>query len=279
MAVRAYNAAIDGVGCARELIIGESADEVTINCSASDGAFLELDGTEDWEGQYSAFGAVSANGYPNDSLTLAFNINQDVDKGGGGTAIIEAVRVDWDFVKNFPITHTVKFGGNSAFTWGDQTTSDATTPSPLPSRDGKISVATASGTPSYTDMSGVLGASLLVYADIIPYADSDTTFGYARAAGPLGWRIDLMVHADDPTAQETLNGDSQVQMYIDGSNYWDVKYVKWKKIGDLRMIIYGREYVTSRYVGMGSGYADISGTWTKGRLADPAGTPTVIWGT
>jgi len=275
MAVRAYDAAVDGVGCARELVMKESGEDVTVLCSASDAAFMEFDGTEDWEGHYSAYGGVSANGYPNDALSLAFNISQSVDKGGSGTAIIEAVRIDWDFVKNWPVMHILKFGGNGAFTWGEQTTSDATTPNPKPSRSGKISIATPAGTPTYSDLTGVRKASLMVFADVLPYADSGTTNGFRRAAGPLGWEVTLDVHADDPTAQQTLNGDSELKMYIDSTTYWVVKYVKWKKIGDFKMPIDGREHVTSRYVGKGTGYVDISGTWTKGALTDPDSTD--IW--
>ena len=277
MAVRAFNAAIDGVGCVRELVIGETADDITIACSSSDGAFLELEGTEDWEGEYSAYGGYSPNGYPNDALSLAFNINQAVDKGGSGTAIIEAVRVNWDFVTNYPITNTVKFAGDGAFTWGAQTTSDATTPSPLPSRDGKIEIATPATSPSFSTLGHVLGASLVVFSDTFRFADSSTTGGYEREPGILGWRVELEVHADDPSAQEALNGDKHVRMYIDSTHYWDIKWVKWKKIGDLRVSIQGHEYVTSRYRGMGTGYVTISDVWTKGALIDPADTPKTIW--
>lgn len=277
MAVRAFDAAINGVNNARELVLWETGDDITVVHSASDGAFIEMSGTEDWEGYYSAYGAVSANGYPNDALSLAFNINQAVDVGGSGTAIIEAVRIDWDFVKNWPLMHTVKFAGNGAFTWGAQTTSDTSTVALLPSRDGDIKVATPAGSPSFASVDRVVRAQLTVFSDTTRYADSSTSTGYKRAAGVLGWNVLLDVHADDPSAQETLNGDKHVRMYADATNYWDIQWVRWKKIGEFKVPIDGREHVVSRYHGSGTGFTDIGGTWTQGQLVDCDTVPTTIW--
>lgn len=280
MAVRAYDAAINGVGCVAELVLGEKADDLSIVCSASSGAFFEVDGNKDWHGYYVAYGAEPAY-YPNDTFTLAFNINQSVDKGGSGDVIVEAVRIDWDFVTGAPIRHVVKFGANGAYTPGAQTTSDATVPSPKPSRDASIQVGVAATSPSMSALTGIRKASLLFYADIIPYADSGTAGIYKRAAGPFGWEITLDMHVEEagyPATISALNGDSEVDAYIDDTDYYAIKWVKWKTLGELKAPVQGREYVTSRFVGKGAAFVPLSSTWTKGSVTSPGGTTGDIWG-
>ncbi len=280
MAIRAFDAAINGVGCVAELVLGEKADDLSIVCSASSGAYFEVDGNTDWHGYYVRYGATP-DYYPNDTFTLAFNLNQEVGKGGSGEVMVEAVRIDWDFVSGAPIRHLVKFGANGAYTPGVQTVTDAGPPQPKPSRDASIEVGVAAASPTMAALTGIRNASLLFYADIIPYADSGTAGIYKRAAGPFGWEFTVDMHVEEAAYPATivgLNGNSEVHAYIDDKDYFAIKWVKWKNLGELKVPVQGREYVTNRFVGKGAAFVPIADTWTKGSATKPGGTTGDIWG-
>jgi hypothetical protein len=231
---------------------------------------MELNGTTDWAGYWGAMGGVPGY-YPNDTFTLTFNIDKGVDEGGTGPAIAEAVRIDWDFVRNAPVRHVLKYGANGVLTYGAQTTEDSSTPSPVSSRDCDIKMGDALAVPSLTTFPRILTASLTMFSDIQRYADSSTTGGYQRAPGIKGWMVDLLVHTEDPsdTALPILNGDKQMQMYVTTSTFYDISWLKFKRVGELELDIGGQKYITTKFRGMGTAYADLAGTWTEGQFIKP----------
>ena len=49
-------------------------------------------------------------------------------------------------------------------------------------------------------------------------------------------------------------------------------------MGELKVPVQGREYVTNRFVGKGAAFVPIGTTWTKGSATKPGGTAGDIWG-
>jgi hypothetical protein len=283
MAIRAYDAAIANVGCARELVLAREADPMTVACSATAGAMNELDGTVDWKGYYSAYGHTPY-AFPGSAFTLTFNLKQDLDDGGSGVSMIEAVRVDWDFVRNAPISHVVQFGGNGAFAAGSQTTADATVPAPVQSGDCKVDTADPAASPSFATMANVARASLLMYADNPRYANSSTSKIYKRAKGLFHWEVTLDIQPDATSELQTINGNKHVRLYTGATTYYDIKWAKFKKVGEIKIPIEGLtgsdedKLVAVRFVGRGASYVPIATVWTKGALTKPGGTAGDVWG-
>lgn len=281
MAIRAYEAAIDGVGHVAELFITERADEESIDSSATQDGSNEIDGNTDWEGYYVQNSATPAY-WPNDEFTLKFDLNQNTaGPGGHGDVIVQAVRVDWQFATGALIRNVVKFGATGPYTAGTDVAVDAGPPVPKPCLDGKIQLAIPAVAPTFSTLSGVRAASLYVYSQERPLSHSGVGGAYTRIPEQVAWQFALDMDPEDtayPAAIDALNGNTHVRAFTDPTLYYDVQWIKWKRLGQLSIPIGSREYVRNWYVGRGASFVPIGQTWTVGAVTSPGGTFGDIWG-
>lgn len=282
MAIKGYHGAVNGVTNVAKWELTQKATPNPAANSGSKGHVAELSGTQDWEGYYVAHGHTPGTN-PGGALTFKGTLDQAVDTNmtAEGTAMVERWRIDWDYENNRPITHTVWFGANgTAITYASTAIADAGPPTWFMSNDPstKVELGTAVASPVYTELCGVAAAALTCWSEVEPYANSCSNNIMKRAAGNVSWMVDLAIQPDVTNTLKALNGENAVKLYVTEGTpdlYWEVKWVRWKELGPLEVEVQGRKLVTIQYRGMGSGWINISGTWTEGALTNPAGTK--VW--
>lgn len=276
MPMKGYNGAVNGVGGVFYWEIDEEASENPAPNSATENLANELPGTTNWWGSYMQHGPTPASN-PNESLSFAGTIDQDDSSNNqySGTALVERWQVNLDFANNRPIWNQVWFRANSALTKDSASVTDATTPEWYMSGDGKVQIGTAVAAPVYADLDDVIAARLMCMSEVDSIVTSSTSNQARAYPGNMKYAIDLAVHVDDVVAMETLNAEKAVKLFVDGSTFWQAEYVIWKRLGNFKVDIAGRQFVAVQYRGLGAGWIDVAGTWTKGGLTDPDST--AIW--
>lgn len=292
MAIKGYNGAFKGTSAVVPCVIKWELDQVASPNPAPNSATKnqanELEGVTDFTGSYVAHGHTPASD-PGDALSFAATLDQDVDANmtADGTAMVESWRIDWDYANNAPITHMVKFGANgTAITYGSTAVEDSSAPAWFMSNDtavtgegahGSVQLGTPIATPVYSDLAGVVAASLYCWGEIEPYCNSSTGNKTARAMGNLQWMVDLAVHVSATNALEGPNNVKAIKLFATTSKFWEAKWVNFTRVGPLEVEVAGRKLVTIQYRGMGVGWWDgaVAGTFVEGALTNPATTK--VW--
>ena len=294
MAFKGYNGAVNGVSNIIKWELEQRASPNPGGNSATKNQANELEGVVDWTGYYIAHGHTPGTN-PGGALTFKGSIDMDVDTNMTveGTGMVERWSVFWDYANNRPITHKVDFGANgTAITYGDTAIDDAGPPAWFMSNDtvvaagdpedvhGSVQLGTPIEDPAYTDytdLAGVVMASLSFWSEVEPYVNSSTSNNTYRAMGNMGWMVDLAVNIDATNTMQTLGAYQAVKLFVDTTTFWEAQWVSFKKVGPLTVEVQGRNLVTVQYRGIGAGWYDqaAAGTFVEGSLIDPAGTP--VW--
>lgn len=276
-AIKGYQGAVNGVSAVVKWEIDQEASRNPAANSATENSVNELEGITDWKGYYVAHGHTPASN-PNDALTFKGTIDQGgtiTNATAEGTAIVERWQIAWDWANNRPIIHQVQFGGNGTLSFSTTSIEDNGDPAWYMPCGLPVKIATPAAEPTYAELTDVISGALSYWAEVEPYANSSTSNETRRAAGNKQWAVDLAVHVDDTSAMEALDGQKGVQLFVTATTYWQAEWVTWKKVGPLSVEVQGRELIAVHYRGMGSSWVDVSGTWTKGALTNPATTD--VW--
>lgn len=290
MAIKGYNGAVNGVSGIVKWELDQVASPNPAPNSATKNQANELEGVKDFTGSYVAHGHTPATN-PGGALSFVGTLDMDVDTNmtAEGTAMVERWRIDWNYANNAPITHTVGFGGNgTAITYGSTAVADASAPAWFMSNDtvvtgggahGSVQLGTPIAVPVYTDLAGVVAASLYCWGEIEPYCNSSTANTTARANGNLQWMVDLAVHPTVTSTMESPNGVKAIKLFVTTTTFWEAKWVNFKRVGPLEVEVAGRKLITVQYRGMGVGWWDsaVAGTFVEGALTNPATTK--VWST
>lgn len=290
MAIKGYNGAVNGVSGIVKWELDQVASPNPAPNSATKNQANELEGVLDFTGSYVAHGHTPASD-PGDALSFVGTLDQDVDTNmtAEGTAMVESWRIDWDYANNAPITHMVKFGGNGTeISYASTAVEDSASPAWFMSNDtvvtgegahGSVQLGTPIATPVYSDLEGVVAASLYCWGEIEPYCNSSTGNKTARAMGNLQWMVDLAVHVSTTNVMEALNGVKAIKLFVTTALAWEAKWVNFKRVGPLEVEVAGRKLVTVQYRGMGVGWWDSAsaGTFVPGALSRPVSPATDVW--
>jgi hypothetical protein len=175
--------------------ISKTAGNTAYVDSATKGATTRGEGNKDWTGSF------SADGYPAvaPGETVTFLGTMDAVKGCSGSAIIESVKVDWDFAGGGSVAHEVTFAGNGVLTLGAAVAADASICSPVSCLNGKVELATPAASPSWTELAGVENVSITFTRPGQTYVDTSTDGWTKRKRGALDWTASIRVHPDSNT--------------------------------------------------------------------------------
>lgn len=244
--------AIDGVNTARGWKISRTSNSKPYYASNTAQGAGRACGNRDWEGQYWCYGHTPAY-FPGDSFT--FQAVTDEGAGLQGAAMVERVRIFWDFEEGAYIAHVVDFARNGALTF-TATASDATQPSDyIHCTEGTKFMYGLATLPEVQEM------MLDIRCANRPRVTSSTGGGNLRARGNLDafWSVKSIEH--DPSAYPVVNATHPLYFYVDDTTYWTLNWGKVLKSPN----DYGVNHESLDYVG-----GVLEGAWS-GHLASGTG--------
>ena len=275
------NADASAVHHVRTWSIETKAELGRIVSTATDGGSQRIDGNEDWTGQYTAYGHTPAV-MPGSSFAFEGAIEVPTlltGHGVSGTALVESIEIAWDVEAAAPIGHTVNFGGDGALTLhaGDLSVAgDDTIPDEYPSKGCKIQLGDVSAMPSFSDITDVRTMTLTITRSSQSYVSTETAGKTRRIAGNAwDFTLSASVYQGRLDQLPQPNESKHVRMFVDGTQYWELKWAKFGEIGGVEVDVESEAIVGATISGQMSGIEKITATPTKGFIKTPAGT--TLW--
>jgi len=268
------------ISCCRQWGINHTSELQTFGCSATKGARGRIGGTEDWSGQYQAYGAIPAV-LPGDEVTFNGAISGEGASAVGvsGDVMIESVEIVWNVETGAPIAHTVQFGGNGPLTYGTvNVPADATIPDPLTSKGCKVEIWSVAETPEKeAEFAELRTITLRLSKDNQAFATTTTAGWKNRAEGGLDIECNFTVLTDDFADFPDVNAIKELRLYIDATHYWQLKWMIFGEHSGLDVDIEGGALVGGTINAAFVPYTRVGTTPTQGVVKDPSATPVTIW--
>ena len=214
--------------------------------------------------------------------SFAFIGSIDGAEGVSGTAIVDAVKIDWDIAGGKVVRHEVTFWANGALAEGPAVAVDVSIAIPPSSVGTVASLATPAASPTWVPIPQVGTISLEMKCDNKPYVDSSTGGQVCRKKGPLDWTLALSVYPDG-TATDTAYG---IQGLPQPTSVQGIQIMPGaapiRSTGaclptspDILVNRATGEVVSARSTRPCAAWASIGGTLTRGSITDPSGS--TIW--
>lgn len=267
------------IGLIRTWGISSSADIQKLVHSASKKGSARTAGNTDWTGKYTAYGHTPVK-LPGDSFTF-----KGVVKGTGsnnveaqGTAIIDAVEIEWDIEGGKPISHVVEFGGNGALTFVNNGTAalDAVIAAPVASIGTKLELWTVAASPAKdVEITDVRTMKLRIERPSLAYASSATSGGKRRVSGNWDANLTATVYWDDWSTLPAVNAVREVRAFVDGSTYWQMKWGILREQSGLDVDVEAPGLVGCTLTWDMQAITTVAATPTLGQIAKPGGA--AVW--
>ncbi len=258
--------AVDGVNTVRQWSVNQTGDLQAYTASNTKQAVSRESGNSDWTGQYQSYGGIPVR-MPTETFTFTGSI--DAALGVVGPAIVESVTIEWDMEAASVISHTVNFASNGTLVRGAAVATDATVPDPHVSLGTKIEESDFIAVPAYTEIADIRTISLTFSANNPSYASSSSGGFIKRQAGNLdvsmSYSLYLATFADLPAENAVV----MFKLFVDATLFWDLQCMVIQDLSDLEVDIEGAGMVGATVNTMFTGYADLAGTETEGKIEKP----------
>lgn len=258
--------AVDGIATVREWSISETGDLQAYTASNTLQAVSRESGNTDWTGSYQAYGAIPVK-MPTEIFTFTGSI--DGTNGIVASAIVDSVTIEWDMEAGTIIRHTVNFASNGAIARGAAVAVDATVPDPHVSLGTKLEISDSVASPSYAEVTDVRTISITFSANNPSYASSSTAGAIKRQAGNLDVSMSYSLYTDDFSTLPAINSQQQYKVFVNATLFWEFLYMSVQDLSDLTVDIEGAGMVGATVNTMFTGFADIEGTETVGKIDKP----------
>lgn len=272
--ISGFGGAVDTIPTVRGWSVTSTSDITRYVASGSKKGASRIAGNRDWNGQYTAYGGIPAK-KPGDIFTFTGSL--DAVNGVEGSAMVEEVVINWDIEAGGIISHEVTFSSNGVLTLGAAVATDATVPAPLPAVGTKIEEALAIATPVFTEITDIRTITLTISRNNPSYASSSTAGDTKRVMGTLDMSISFGVYEGDPADLIAVNGVRHLKVYIDATNFWELKWVRFGEASDVDCDIEDGGLVSATMNAEMEGFTDVAGTATEGYIKDPTATPVTWW--
>lgn len=268
------------ISCVRQWGINHTSELQTFGCSATKGARGRIGGTEDWSGQYQAYGAIPAV-LPGDVVEFNGAISGEgaTAVGVSGDVMIDSIEITWNVETGAPIAHTVQFSGNGALTKGTvNVPADTGIPDPLTAKGCKVEIWTVEAVPvKESEFAELRTITLRLSKENQAFATTTTAGWKMRAEGPLDIECSFTVLTDDFADFPAVNSIKELRLYIDATHYWQLKWMIFGEQSGLDVDIEGGALVGGTVNAAFVPYTPVAGTPTQGVVKDPSDTPVTIW--
>jgi len=245
--------------CVRTWGVTLAADLGEVICSATKQGRIRVPGNADWSGSFTAYGRMPPV-MPRETFWFAGALEDGTPAAGvSGNCIVDSVVISWDQEAGTPIGYTVNFGGIGELMQGGAIVvpDDAAVPDPLSSKGCLLKIGTMVAVPVYTEVAEVRTMSLTLSADNQQIFTAGGSGWPGRAAGNIEVAVEATVYANDADGWASFpqpNGVNAVQMFIDGSDFWLLKWLRWGDLGGMDVDIEGSAMVGGALSGAFRGF-------------------------
>lgn len=274
--ITGHDGMVNGAQAVRVIRISPKSPGGPYAGSNSGGAIDRIDGWKDWEAMYEAYGHTPAS-MPGDSLNFVGSIDGSV--GVYGTSIVESFVLDIEIPQEeeqppSPISHSVVVKGNGPLNRGAAVAVDTSVPNPPNPKDLKIQYAQPSGSPTWTTVCSAYRSRLVIAKRnplYRPGCNSGATF---RLPGNVDVQLEFDVYESSMTSLPTEGANYSVRVYVSGTEFWEINYMKLEAIEPFEIPIETRKLVWARLRWSFKSTAVINGTATRGSIKKP---DTTVW--
>ena len=224
---------VSGFTSIEEWSIDYKAPEVAVATSGTKYAEIQLPGPKDWSGGFKTPNQLAVC-VP--SATASIGCSLDGSVGFTGPVIFDSLDLGWDIEGGKPITQDIKFSANGPLTYGACVVTESAIPTPYTSlgTKGTLQLATGGG---YIQLQGVKSMTMRFNAKNSEYKDSDTNGWTYRLPGNVSCSLSWNINVSDVSQLISLcspNLFCQARLYVDGSVYWAINYVKFTGISGIQ---------------------------------------------
>ena len=212
--------AVNGQNTARAFTM-EISDELNeyITSGLSSGVGNKC-GVDDWKGA-GMFLDAQPWVFPGDTFTFTGSL--DGTYGFTGSAYCEAIEIVWDIEKNEYIASSVQFSRNGTLTIGLAAATDTVRAYPACTESLPLLLGTV-------EQSDVTYARLKMSCRGLPYVTSATSGGRLRKRGSFRAELEYHRYYQNPGSLPTRGLEYRLQMYDTATTYWDLSWMKVRKI-------------------------------------------------
>lgn len=265
-----------GVACIRDWSLDDKIADKKYACSATRGGTARANAPRSWGGTFKGYGHTPPV-IPGASATAQFVLTGTT--GYEGTIKVITSKVICKIEEGGQIEYEITFLGSGALT--KSSTLTVATPTAFGTEYaadlGKVSIATPAASPSFADIADVRSWELTMSVAGLPYSSSSTAQETAAATGVFDAEISIDCFFSDPTvAAMPVAGDvKHVRLFVDGSTYYDCKWIRFTEPTQPKLDIEGGALVGGTLKGALQGAYPIGGTPAGGWIKNPAGT--AVW--
>lgn len=186
-------------------------------------------GVKQWNGSYASHGGIPAV-MPSEFFSFLGYTAPDDDTAGGvgqtyeGTAIVDAIGINWNWAGGPVLEHQVGFSGHLGLTpnAADTAITDATVSNPEPICPCKIEYSADGNT--WTELDNITQASLNIQAANGSYVNSSTDCNTGRVPGPIDWAASIAVEDNLLGSGLTKFTDYWWKFYVTASTFYELKW-------------------------------------------------------
>ena len=267
---------INGIGCVRVWDVDSSRIGGRFSGSCAAGVIDRILGSKDWVGRYGAYGHTPTV-MPGEAFAFIGSIDGSV--GVYGTAIVESVRITSQIPQEEnqepkPVSHVVTFKANGALTKGAAVAADATIANPPNPGDLKFQYATPAVSPSWTTLSEVYSAEILLSCRNPTYKPGSSVYQTYRLKGNLDAQVEIQCQADDFSdlpAEGTIQG---IKVFVTDTLFWRIDWMLVEHLNAMRVPVEAGEIVSATPQLAFKPNTLVGAVATKGQIINPSGS---VW--
>jgi hypothetical protein len=235
------------IPCVRTWGINSTADLKEAVCSASKGAKIRVAGNNDWNGNYTGYGAIP-DVWPGDTIEFEGAIAGSEESGVGayGDVMIGSIVINIDIENGEIINHVVNFASHGELTLGTVTVpADESVPDPATGSGMKVEVATDPFS-SFNQINEVRTVALTFNKENQAYVSSGTAGQTKQVEGNLDAQLALTCYAKSSDGWATFpqpNTVYAVRVYTTDTLFWLIKFMRASELGGMDVDIEGNSIV------------------------------------
>lgn len=261
--------AVNGVHTVQNWSIDSEADLQSYVASNTKGGTGRMNGNKRWRGTYKALGHTPVQ-LPGAAITFTGTI--DNVKGATGAAIVEQCEITINIESGEIINYTTTFGSDGALSLGNAAATDTVVPNPPSSIGCKVELGTVAASPVFTELADVRTITITLTSAPSTYVSSGTAGIERRYKGPYDVQLSIAVYCDDFSTVPQENTINQVRCYVDGTTYWDFKWIRWSGISGMLVDPSTHAVIGCTVNGAMNGYTNVAATPTAGYVKAPSTT-------
>lgn len=211
--------------------------------SASMGGHERISGVEDWNGSFEGFGGwPGANLFPGNSFSMLLFAGPDDGVYGNtgkvwvGTAIIESLTINWNWLPSNSINWSIAFAANGCLADADNEYYDSSEVCVASMCDLYVEVSeycTTTGTGGYSTLANLESATLTFTSANQPVVNSSTSCCTQRRPGILDWTFSFV----DQEQHVVLNYATPYvfRAWTSSLKYWELAFGLMQDVTDIRV--------------------------------------------